>query len=215
MPQARLTVAIPEETWMAGVSTRHPDSSFEVLNALVGEETGVGLVEVTGDEPASVVAAVEGSDAVVDLELLGTREDRLLIQVESRRPHLLEPVVSAGVPLATPFTIEDGEATWEITTSASRLSALGERLQQADVGFTLESVRDFDATEADRLLTDRQQEVLLAAAAAGYYDSPRGATLTEVADELGVAKATLSGVLHRAEGRLVSWFVDEHVRMEW
>lgn len=199
---------------MGAVSTCHPESSFAVLNALVGEETGVGVVEVTGDEPASIVAAIESREEVVDLELLDKRDDRLLLHVESRRPHLLEPVVRAGVPLSTPFRIENGEATWKITTSASRLSALGDRLQEADVAYTLESVRDFEATEADHLLTNRQQEVLLEAATAGYYDSPRGATLTEVADELGVAKASLSGVLHRAEGRIISWFIDEHVQTE-
>lgn len=211
MPRTKLTVAIPPETWMGAVSKRHPDSSFSVLTAMVGEETGVGLIELQSDDPVAVIADANSQPAVRDLDLLSKHDDQALLQVESARPHLLEPVVSAGVPLSTPFTIRDGEVTWELTTTAERLSTLGDRLREANVEFAIEYVQNVEDTTADRLLTPRQQEVLAAAAAAGYYDSPRGASLTEVAESLGVAKATASGVLHRAEGRIVSWFLDEHV----
>ncbi|ELY82080.1 Bacterio-opsin activator HTH domain-containing protein [Natrinema pellirubrum DSM 15624] len=33
--------------------------------------------------------------------------------------------------------------------------------------------------------------------------------MTDIADRLNVSKATCSDVLHRAEGSIVSWFVDE------
>ncbi|WP_206664929.1 helix-turn-helix domain-containing protein [Halorubrum salsamenti] len=53
-------------------------------------------------------------------------------------------------------------------------------------------VRAIDASQADQLLTDRQQEVLLAAVEAGYYRAPRESTLGDVADALDIATATLA-----------------------
>lgn len=57
------------------------------------------------------------------------------------------------------------------------------------------------------LLTDRQQEALLTAFEAGYYDTPRGASQSVVADALGITKATCSDLLHRAEGKLVEQYI--------
>jgi hypothetical protein len=41
----------------------------------------------------------------------------------------------------------------------------------------------------------------------GYYDTPRDCPLTELADELEIAKSTCSGTLHRAEETIVKRFV--------
>ena len=112
-----------------------------------------------------------------------------------------------------PFDIQDGTATWEVTTSTSRLSNLRDQLDDLDIGFAVEYVREIDASQADQLLTDRQQEVLLAAVDAGYYRAPREATLGDVAESLGVANATCSDVLHRAEGHIIHWFVEEHMQV--
>lgn len=47
-----------------------------------------------------------------------------------------------------------------------------------------------DERLVDRL-TARQQEVLAVAVERGYYDDPRGATHADIADELGLAPATV------------------------
>lgn len=50
----------------------------------------------------------------------------------------------------------------------------------------------------------------------GYYDTPRRCTLTELADELDLAKSTCSERLHRAEenSRLMTPFDDETITTE-
>ncbi|MFC7193854.1 helix-turn-helix domain-containing protein [Halosimplex aquaticum] len=98
-----------------------------------------------------------------------------------------------------------------MTTSTSRLSSLRDHLDDLGIGFSIEYVREIDASQADQLLTTRQQEVLMAAVKAGYYRAPRESTLGDVAETLGVANATCSDVLHRAEGHIIHWFVEEHM----
>lgn len=214
MPAARLSIAVPANVWMHAVSTAHPETTFRVLTALAGERSGIALVRLETDDPLPVLTDLDGRDDVVDLDLLWKQDDEALVQVETADQTLLVPLWQAGVPVEMPFTVVDGVATWELTTSAVRFSALGEYLDAAGVDYDVEYVRGIGEDPAADVLTDRQREVLLAALDRGYYDTPRESTLTEVAEALGVSKATCSDVLHRAEGRLVAWFAAEHLGRE-
>ena len=211
MPRARLSIDVPEGTWIHAISTAHPDAVFEVVTALAGEDAGVALLEVTTAAPIDVITEVDAREDVDALDLLWKREETALLQVSATGPPLLLPLWEAGVPVRMPFTVRDGAATWDLTTSADRLSSFGDHLDAAGIQYTVEYVQHVEESAADRLLTDRQQQVLLAAVERGYYATPREATLTDVADHLGVSKATASDVLHRAEGAIVDWFVDEHL----
>lgn len=204
-------MSIPDGTWVHDVSREHPDAVFRVVAVIAGEDGGVASLQVRTPDPIPIIAAVERRDDVADVELLWTREETTLVQVETTDPSLLVPLADAGIPLRTPFDVVDGTATWDVTTSSDRLSSLGTRLDRAGIDYELERVRDGPSEPANDLLTERQREVLLAAAAQGYYDAPRRATLTEVSDSLGISKATGSGVLHRAEGAVLQWFIEEHL----
>lgn len=55
-----------------------------------------------------------------------------------------------------------------------------------------------------RVLTDRQEEAAKAALRSGYYEVPRGLSLTVLADRIGVSPSALSELLRRAEGRALA-----------
>lgn len=213
MPHAKLTIDIPEHTWIGDISATHPEVVFQVVTSIPGEGTGIGLVRLAATDPLPIITDIQTRDDVESLELLWKHDDEALLQIQTVNPLPLLPVWRAGVPLKMPFDIQNGEAIWEVTTSTSRLSNLRDHLDDLGIGFTIDYVREIDASQADRLLTDRQQEVLLAAVEAGYYRSPRESTLGDVADTLGVANATCSDVLHRAEGHIIHWFVEEHMEV--
>jgi predicted DNA binding protein len=52
-------------------------------------------------------------------------------------------------------------------------------------------------------LTDRQREALAEALAAGYYESPRAATVADVGERLDCAPSTAAEHLRKAESTLV------------
>jgi hypothetical protein len=213
MPHAKLTIDVPEHTWIGDISAAHPAVVFQVVTSIPGEGTGIGLVRLTASDPLPLITDIQSRDDVESLELLWKHDDEALLQIQTENPLPLLPVLRAGVPLKMPFDIQNGGATWEVTTSTSRLSKLREHLEDLGISFSIEFVREIDASQADQLLTDRQQEVLLAAVDAGYYRSPRESTMGQVADSLGIANATCSDVLHRAEGHIIHWFVEEHMRL--
>jgi len=210
MPRAELSISLPTEVWLHDISTANPTTEFEVVTALTGEQAGIALLRVASDDLLSILSDVEDRRDTAGVELLWKRESTGLLQVETESASLLLPLWQAGIPIEMPFSVRNGTATWELTTSSGRLSELGSLLEERDIGFDLEYVAEIGTAEIERLLTPRQREVLLAAFEAGYYAVPRESTLTAVAHELGVSKATCSDVLHRAESALVSWHLEEH-----
>ncbi len=206
MPRATLTIEIPDDVWIGRISREHPEACLRVLSALPDDESGVGLVEVTADEMAAVLRKIDREESVTDLELLQQHGDTVLVQFETDEPTLLFPVVSSGIPLEMPFDIVAGEAVWEITTAHDRLSLLGEQLDAFNIPYTVEEIQH--QVTPEQLLTDRQATLVQAAVEKGYYDTPRGCTLTELAESVDLAKSTCSETLHRAEGKIIKSFVE-------
>ena len=206
MPRAELSLTIPEGTWIGDVSRSH-DVTFRILAALPGDESGVGLAEVTAPELPAVLADVERRDVVTSMEILSHRDDTALIQFETSMPLLLFPVQGSGIPLEMPFTLEDGEASWEVTAPQERLSQLGDQLDEFGIPFQVERLHQ--RVESEQLLTDSQMELIEAAVEQGYYDTPRDCSLTDLAEIVGIAKSTCSETLHRAEEKIIKQLVDE------
>jgi len=213
MPRAKLTLDIPAETWVSEVSVAHPEATVRVRTALAGAEAGIAIAELVTADPIPLLSAIADRVDVAAADLLATREDGVVVQVETTTPTRLTPLWQAGVPVELPFTVRDGEATWTVTTSATRFAALGQALDETGVDYQLEFSRDVGGDRGGHVMTDRQREVLLAALEQGYYATPREATLTEVAAALDISKAACSDILHRAEGNLVDWFATAY--LEW
>lgn len=207
MPQATLTITVPETLWIGSITREYPEAAFRILSAVSGEDTGVGLVEIAAPELDAVVSAFEAVPETRELNVLGREGNTGLVQFETTEPTLLFPIVGSGIPLEMPFELRNGEAIWEITTSQERLSQLGAELDAFQIQYTVEEIRYHLETET--LLTDKQLSLIKTAQEAGYYDSPRTATLTEVADAAGIAKSTCSETLQRAEGKIIGEFLAE------
>jgi len=207
MPRAELTIDVPDAVWIGAVSRAHPRTRVRILSAFADGDSGVGLVELAGEDVEGVVAAMRDRESVTDLEVLSAGDDEVLVQFETSTPLLLFPLQGSGVPLELPFDIVDGEASWEITASRERLSTLGEQLEEFGIAFTVETVRQ--TVEREQVLTERQERLVRTAVRQGYYDTPRTCTLTELAEEMGIAKSTCSETLHRAEEAVMKRFVGE------
>ena len=207
MPRATLAVTLPDGPWITDVSRAFPEATVRVLAAMPSGETGVGLIELTAEDPGPVIAAMEDHESLVSVELLQAGEGRALIQFETRHPLLLFSVREAGLPLELPMDIQDGIARLEVRGSRDRLSALGDEFDEFGIPFTVERI--VEDIELSSLLTDRQRRAIVTAVEMGYYETPRECSLTDVAEAMGVAKSTCSETLHRAEGTIIREFARE------
>ncbi|MFW6318041.1 MAG: helix-turn-helix domain-containing protein [Halorubrum sp.] len=207
MPQARLLVDLPDGPWIADVSREFPDAGFRVLTAVPGEAAGFALVRVTARDVDAVLSTMEAHGALASVSVMARAGGVATVRIETDAPLLLLAAKRSGLPIEMPLDIENGVATVEVTGEHERVAELGRRLSELGLQFEVERVRQ--RVDPARLLTDRQRELLLTAVDLGYYDVPRRATLTEVAEHAGIAKSTCSETLQRVERTVVREFVDD------
>jgi len=209
MPEARLRLTLPEAVWIGSLTRAHPEATVRVLSAIPDGPSGTGLAEITAENVDEVLEALRTYEDVTATELLDVTDSQALVQFETSMPLLLLAARDSGVPLEMPFEITDGSATWELAASGDRLSELATQLRALGISFTLESLTQ--TVERGPLLTDTQAELVCRAVEAGYYDTPRQCSLTDLAAELNLAKSTASETLHRAEGTLIKSFVSSEL----
>ena len=207
MPEARLSIEIPEGAWVRDISKEYRDTVFRVISAFAGADTGdehgVGIVEIdvgAGTEVADVIRGISEHDAIADVDILWTDEQDALVQFRTRRPMMLLAARRSNVPVRMPFEIRDGVGEWNLTAPRDRLSELSEVFDSMGVSYEVKSVHKI---RSDSFLTEKQREVIETALEMGYYDTPRKASLSDVAEECGIAKSTCSETLHRAEERII------------
>ena len=209
MPYAKLTIDLPDAVWIGEVSREFPSTTFRVLSAVPSGDAGFGLLEIESESIPTVLDAIEDRAGISAVQLMQRSEDTAVVQFETSEPLLLLSIQESGAPIELPLTIRDGKAVIELTASRDRLSEFGRQLEAFGMSYTLNRV--YDAVDTPTLLTDQQRRLLVTAVELGYYDTPRECTLTELAEEVDLAKSTASVTLHRAEETVVKEFVAERL----
>ncbi|SDC58938.1 HTH DNA binding domain-containing protein [Natrinema hispanicum] len=218
MAHATLTITMPEEVWIHQLSTAYPESTFRVLAAVPGPESGFALVRITGPTVSAVIEAMAEHPQLTELTVAQQDIHEATVHFEATTPLLLVSSRESGVPIELPIEIVDGEATVEVTGSRERLAKLADQLERFGFQYRIDNVRE--RLHERQLLSERQLEVVVAAVDAGYYDTPRRCSLTDLAAHLDIAKSTCSETLHRAEEAIIKQFVAElpgaaeHVEVE-
>ena len=214
MPRAELTIDFPEGIWIGDLSRTYSSARFRVLSAFSTADSGYGLLEITADDVDDVLRDMRAMSGVSAVEVVQHRDRRAVVQFETTELPLLLTIQRAQVPLELPLEVHDGTAALEFTAPHDRLSAFGDQLAALGISHTLE--RLYRSVEPADPLTEKQRDLLLAALDHGYYDTPRGTTLTALAEELDMAPSTVSETLHRAEETIVKAFVadDDHAPVE-
>lgn len=205
MPRVRLKFRPPSER-VVQFSTEHPDEEFKILASRPTEEGLLSVVEVETTNPETILGYFEEASEVRSYEVLQTGPENLLIQHVVAEPTPHRVAQSTGTIANFPLVLRDGWMFMELLISHDRLSAFTDGLDGAGVTFEVLSVtQSIDVLD---LLTERQWDVVTEAVERGYYDSPRECSLVDLAGALDVSQSTVSGILHRAEGRIIREFVE-------
>ncbi|MGB9963428.1 helix-turn-helix domain-containing protein [Halobacterium sp. CBA1126] len=198
---------------IAEFTFRHP--GLPLMPSL--EESGVHLdveqaVAADPDEPVLFVwasgdvdafeAAAEDDPTVESVTLVEDADDRRLyrVAVSERTPVPLYPIDDRmqASRLDVSSSADGVEARLRFPDRES-LSAFRPRVEARGVDVNLRGVySDTESAFGDEYgLSAKQRDALVTAAAMGYYDVPRRASLSEVADELGVSSQAVSERLRR------------------
>lgn len=154
------------------------------------------------------------ADRRVDAELVFDGGDELVYRCRSGAagPFPADAVESLGYPVSS-VTVRTAPDRVRLTLSLPAADPLGEvidALEATGGSVRLERLTSSggadtrsDPVVVDRgRLTERQREVIRTAQRLGYFEHPRGASATEVADAIGIARATFSEHLAAAQRRV-------------
>lgn len=215
MPAVRMAITPPEESYLTELPVDSSATSVRILALcdLGTQSRGVLEIRPSGDELQAVVDFLESREAIVSGEVLYADEDIGLVQYTTREPIVYFAALEAGATPVFPVKIHDGRLLIEGLMSYDLLSRFEEALESIDASFDIQFIKQLPSIDVierspyvDDLLTARQQQFILEAVEQGYYDTPRQCTLTELAESLDVTKGAASGLLHRAEERIVKEF---------
>ena len=195
---------------LVAVADRLPVDATIAVQSAVSRNDGTTLyvVELEGAEPVAVEDAGAAVDGVTSVDAdSGAAPLRCVIEVDARTPE--ESIAEHGARFER-TVVEDGVATLSVSVpDDGTVAAVRESLAAAYEDVTVSTIwtgqGDPSVTGGDPLadLTDRQREVLRHAFDVGYFERPRGASATELADHFGVARATVTQHLRTAERKLI------------
>lgn len=211
MPSAQFKYKLPDGA--APFSIEHPDEEFRILAALPTEAGLLVILEAPLATTSTLGQYLDEAPWLSSYDVLHADEQVVVIQYSVPFvPPAIRAVLFSENLLGFPLILRNGWIRSEVITSHERLSQLKAAFEAEGVPYEIVSVTQSTAPTA--LLTDRQQRVITEATERGYYDSPRGCTLTELAAALDISKSVASGILHRAEGRIIKQFLGESIELE-
>ncbi|WP_458210854.1 helix-turn-helix domain-containing protein [Haladaptatus sp. NG-SE-30] len=157
-------------------------------------------------ETEDIEAAFEVHSGVSNIRVVDSVEDEYLMRAEWEPEYfgVLSALAKANVVVLSGIGTKD-EWRFEVRgESQETIAEFREYCQGNDIPITITAVHAMLPIQGEGYeLTETQREALVLAYERGYFDSPREASLEEIADELGITQQSLSSRLRRGHRRLI------------
>lgn len=201
------TVRVPADEFTLGqVLADVGDYYAELTQFVPTDGQFVPYVWVEHEDPARVEASLRTEPRVSRVTKFDERVGRALYEIRWDRPHddfiwtLMEGEFLLSEGWGTP-------ACWEFELLASdsdELAAFQADCRENGVPIEIRAVHPSGASSVGpHEITDRQRDILSLAHERGYFDQPRGVTVSELASELDISPHAASRLLRRGLANLV------------
>lgn len=178
---------------------------------LLDDGTVVSLYERQGD-PDLAHEALENHEAVKSVTTTAL-DERVFVHVQFVPNDLIESIFAIpqnhDIILDMPMEYTEGGALR--VTAIGKLETFREAVEEMTKDVDLQLLSMGEYVPGDRglyaQLTERQREILAAAAEVGYYEVPRQASHQDIADHLGIAPATVGEHLRKIESTVLKGII--------
>ena len=188
------------------------ETDLEVLNVLTDSPYNLLFARLTGENVTPEAFEAAGFDP--ETVILSDSRSGIYCKIPVRNSSFCEKLTDQGVAInqvtnasesgeivvsvTVPFTVDVGEYLSSLREDYSDLTLLSKL--DSERGETNTSL----SARLDGALTARQEEVLQTALYAGYFNWPRDADSTSIAETLDIAQSTFNQHLRAAESNLLT-----------
>lgn len=183
----------------------HPEATIELERIIPTHEWVTSYVWVRGIHDEARPTLDNAHSDVVRSEFIDSvNHDHLFrIDWDTSENRLLTGLHESNVTLLSATGTNSGW-TFEIRgDDREAIAAFNTYCDTYDVPITIVEIHELVPSRSKYDLTDTQLEALRHAYERGYFDSPRTATLEDIATELGISRQALSSRLRRGHKHLI------------
>jgi predicted DNA binding protein len=184
-----------------------PGVTVELERLIPHEDLIIPYFWVRGAEAEDIEASFEVHEGVTDIRLIDSVAHEYLMRAEWEREYvgILTALSETNIVVLSGVGTKEG---WKFEVRGESRAAIGEfrdYSQENDIQIDITAVHALLPIQEEGYdLTDAQREALVLAYERGYFDSPREASLDDVARELGITQQSLSSRLRRGHRRLIA-----------
>lgn len=176
---------------------------------LLEDGTTLELVQVEGDK-TEIVTELESRENLIKYDIFSSNEQVHYIYQHVEQDEQLLSLLSLlrehRLLIDFPISYSDHGVTVRLVGEEEMIQRAFDQLpQKIRQELEIESVQEYSPEPRGlrQILTARQRQVLETAVKVGYYTDPRQATVTDIADELGITQGTASEHLRKIEAKIL------------
>ncbi|WP_226008043.1 helix-turn-helix domain-containing protein [Natrinema salinisoli] len=194
---------------LSAVFEQLPDSTIELDRVVPTSEAVIPYFWIHADDTAKLTTDLSNDLGIDQVKVIDeVEEEQMFVRIDWNLAHesVLTAVVNTDVNLISGIGNNE-QWTFEIRADEQQeISDFQTYCQDNDIPIELTQLHALSTLKSDREydLTEGQRSALVLAYSRGYFDSPRGATQDDLADELEISRQAVSSRLHRGLRRLVA-----------
>ncbi len=164
---------------------------------------GYSMIRITDIDGKHADKLKEGmtSNLYGECEILKISPKQYLAMVSNNNCMLATILTESGCFLTSAIPFTDDIIEWGVLSlNSTYVDRMMERMRQE--GYKVKMIST-NKINKESILTEKQEDALMAAYKLGYYSVPRKITIDELSNSLNYSKSTLSVMLREAEKKLV------------
>lgn len=184
-----------------------PEVTVELERLIPQKALIIPYFWVRGAEAMDIESSFETHAGVTDIKLIDSVEEEYLMRARWEREYVgvLSALAETSLVVLSGIGTKDGWKFEVRAESREEISEFRTYCQEHDISIDITAVHALLPIQGEGYeLTDTQREALVVAYERGYFDSPREASLEDVAEELGITQQSLSSRLRRGHRRLIA-----------
>ena len=198
--QVKFTFPIPDEKWLAKFSRSYPLLQFRLLSLLpLSKNQGYCLLQIEGTNLDKFWEKFAPSYEETKYHLIFKDDNSIALNIVIEDTWVLNMIMEAQAVLHFPIIVHDGIALFELIAPRVKIEQMFSHSNWKKLNISIKQTGRYCASS---ILSPRQSEILTKALTNGFFETPRGISLSDLAKDFGISPTALSGNLRRINKKL-------------